>query len=214
VAQWQPRDDEDPWPGELEPEPVKALSDSERFLGDERPVVNVSWHDAMKFCRRLSIRTGKHYTLPSESQWEYACRAGTTTPFHFGATITTELANYDGNYTYGDGPKGEYRQQSTDVASFPANAWGLYDMHGNVWEWCADPCHDNYNQVAEDGRPWLDENAAEDEERLLRGGSWFSLPGNCRSACRDWRHQGYRDDFRGFRVCCLPQDSASLHLNT
>ena len=86
---------------------------------------NVGWEDAMEFCNRLSQRTGRHYTLPSEAQWEYACRAGTSTPFHFGATITPELANYDGSYTYANGPKGEYRKQTTPVGMFPANAWGL-----------------------------------------------------------------------------------------
>ena len=104
VAQWQPADDEDPWPRDLDPDPVAKLS-KEELLGDQRPVVNVNWHDAMEFCHRLRLRTGKHYTLPSEAQWEYACRAGTTTPFHFGATITTELAHYNGNSTYGVAPK-------------------------------------------------------------------------------------------------------------
>ena len=130
--------------------------DPSRFKGVNRPVEQVSWLDAMEFCYRLSQRTGKNYTLPSEAQWEYTCRAGTTTPFHFGATLTPELANYDGNYVYGNGPKGTYREQTTDVASFPANAWGLHDMHGNVWEWCLDKWHDSYEGAPTDGNAWME----------------------------------------------------------
>jgi formylglycine-generating enzyme required for sulfatase activity len=186
--------------------------DPSYIKGSNRPVETVSWHEAVEFCRRLSQRSGKCYGLPSEAQWEYACRAGTTTPFHFGETLTAELANYQATDTYGNGPKGEYRQQTTDVASFPANPWGLHDMHGNVWEWCADHWHDNYTRAPEDGRPWLDEKADKDAFRLLRGGSWYDFPGVCRSAYRYWDHPVNRDDAIGFRVCCLPQDSASLHL--
>ena len=115
------------------------------FKGNNRPVENVSWNDAIAFCQKLSQKTGRYYRLPSEAEWEYACRAGTTTPFYFGETITPDLANYDGNYTYASAPKGVYRQQTTDVGSFPPNAFGLYDMHGNVWEWCQDIWHENYN---------------------------------------------------------------------
>jgi formylglycine-generating enzyme required for sulfatase activity len=93
VAQWQPLADEEPWPLELDPNPVAKLDRAKDFLRDQRPVVTVSWQDAMEFCHRLRVRTGKHYTLPSEAQWDYACRAGTTTPFHFGATLSTDLAN-------------------------------------------------------------------------------------------------------------------------
>jgi len=167
VAQWQQREHEDSvlWPEALDPDPVEKLEEAERFLGERRPVVNVSWHDAMAFCQRLRLRTGKNYTLPSEAQWEYACRAGTTTPFSCGATINTELANYDESQLYEDGQKGEYRQQTTDVASFPANPWGLHDMHGIVWEWCADHWHSSYandlQNAPNDGSPWLDEEMAE-----------------------------------------------------
>jgi formylglycine-generating enzyme required for sulfatase activity len=177
-----------------------------------RPVEQVSWLDAQEFCLRLNERFNKcpgdgfGYCLPSEAQWEYACRAGSTTPFHFGATLTPELANYDGNYTYADGPKGPFRQATTDVVTFPANQWGLNDMHGNVWEWCADHWHDSYNFAPGDHLPWWIPAAPDDHPRLLRGGSWLGIPGNCRSACRSSYHPGDRRDFVGFRVCCLPQD--------
>jgi uncharacterized protein (TIGR02996 family) len=113
-------------------------SNPSTFKGDGHPVEMVSWDDCQEFCRRLSGRDGQRYRLPSEAQWEYACRAGTTTPFHFGATLSTELANYNGNYAYGQGGQGVYRGQTTPVGSFPSNAWGLDDMHGNVWQWCQD----------------------------------------------------------------------------
>ena len=205
VAGWQPLPGEEPWLRELHPDPVSKLNDAERFLGHKRPVVNVSWEEAMEFCRRLSLRTGKHYTLPSEAQWEYACRAKTITPFHFGETISPELANYNGNYTYGDGQKGGYREQTTDAGSFPANAWGLHDMHGNVWEWCADHWHSNYNKAPADGSPWINDKS-NDSGRLLRGGSWSFDPGYCRSAYRGINRPVDQLNDVGFRVCCLPQD--------
>ena len=169
----------------------RALNaDPSNFKGPDRPVESVSWEDAIEFCRRLSKHTRRNYTLPSEAQWEYACRAGSTTPFHFGETLTTDLANYDGNYTYGQGPKGTFRRQTTDVGSFPANAWGLQDMHGNVYEWCGPGWTVKLNQ----------------DSKLLRGGSWPYDPRNCRSAFRLRIHPGYRNHGIGFRVCCLPQD--------
>jgi formylglycine-generating enzyme required for sulfatase activity len=178
--------------------------DPSRFKGANRPVEQVSWFDAMEFCRRLSLRTDKCYSLPSEAQWEYACRAGTATPFHFGATLTPELANYNSKYTYGNGPKGTYREQTSDVGSFPANAWGLQDMHGNEREWCADHWHGSYVFAPGDGQPWLISAVALAEFRLLRGGSWSSDPWYCRSACRIRSDPGFRGDIDGFRVCCLP----------
>ncbi len=143
-----------------------------RFQGENRPVENVSWNDAVEFCKRLSEKTGRTYRLPSEAEWEYAARAGTTTPFYFGETITTDLANYDGNYTYASAPKGEYREQTTDVGKFLPNSFGLYDMCGNVFEWCLDKYHNNYGQAPKDGSAWLEGN---NNRRLLRGGFWPSI---------------------------------------
>ena len=176
------------------------------FKGKNRPVENVSWYDATNFCQKLSKTIGGKYSVPSESQWEYACRAGTTTPFYFGETITTDLANYRGtDYEkwsgyYGKGPKGEYREETTPVGEFPPNAFGLYDMHGNVVEWCADDVHHNYNGAPTDGSVWLN---GDKDKSCLRGGSWVSYPDNCRSAIRDsfGRRVDHGTD-SGFRVVC------------
>ncbi|MBU7582843.1 MAG: SUMF1/EgtB/PvdO family nonheme iron enzyme [Nostoc sp. TH1S01] len=173
-------------------------SDPSRFKGTNRPVERVSWDHAVEFCARLSKKTGKIYRLPSEAEWEYACRAGTTTPFYFGETITTELANYNGNYTYGSAPKGKYREQTTDVGEFPANPFGLFDMCGNVWEWCEDEWHGNYNNAPIDGSAWVNEN--NNQSRLLRGGSWDSYPRYCRSANRGGDGRDGRGNLVGFRV--------------
>ena len=172
-----------------------------RFQGDNRPVEQVSWEEAVEFCQRLSAKTGRNYHLPSEAQWEYACRAETETPFHYGEIITIELANYDAEETYNSSPQGEYRGETTDVGNFPANRWGLSDMHGNVWEWCEDDWHDNYEKAPTDGRAWLEERATEGD-KLRRGGSWYSGPEYCRSAYRNYFTHAYRNDNAGFRVCC------------
>jgi formylglycine-generating enzyme required for sulfatase activity len=172
--------------------------DPSKFKGANRPVEKVSWNHAIEFCARLSNKTGKDYRLPSEAEWEYACRAGTTTPFYFGETITTDLANYNGNYTYGSGIKGQYREQTTDVGIFPPNPFGLFDMHGNIWEWCQDEWHQNYNGAPTDGSAWLTEN--DNHYRLLRGGSWGNVPENCRSANRFYGDPVSRNGFIGFRV--------------
>nr|WP_242025333.1 formylglycine-generating enzyme family protein [Leptolyngbya sp. FACHB-36] len=182
------------------------------FGGGNRPVEWVSWHDAVEFCTRLSKKMGREYRLPSEAEWEYACRAGTTTPFHFGETITTDLANYQGTDleyqgrtylgSYGSGPKGQYRGQTIEVGSFPVNAFGLYDMHGNVYEWCLDYWHENYQGAPIDGSAWIERDGARDAARLLRGGSWGNYPWDCRSAARRWYPADYRNYDISFRVVC------------
>ena len=153
-------------------------ADPSRFKGDNRPVEQVNWFDAVEFCQRLSEYTKRNYRLPSEAEWEYACRAGTNTPFHFGETMTSELStNYEelNGQSYGAGTKGTKRGETTEVGSFGvANGFGLYDMHGNVREWCADECHDNYQRATTDGSAWIDEKLDDNDNRsrLLRGGSW------------------------------------------
>jgi formylglycine-generating enzyme required for sulfatase activity len=180
---------------ELDPDPSN-------FKGDNRPVERVSWYDAVEFCDRLSQYTGRTYRLPSEAEWEYACRAGTTTPFHFGETITTDLVNYNGNYTYGQGSKGVYRKETTEVGSFGvANNFGLYDMHGNVWELCQDDWHSDYKGAPIDGSAWLN-NEEDNNGKLLRGGSWGNNPENCRSAYRDSNSLDNNNNNIGFRVVC------------
>jgi formylglycine-generating enzyme required for sulfatase activity len=182
---------------DLNPAHFKDRPDSDR-----RPVEQVSWYDAVEFCGRLSKLTGREYRLPSEAEWEYACRAGTTTPFYFGETITGELANYRASNAYAGEPKGEYREQTTPVGQFPPNAFGLYDMHGNVWEWCADTWHDNYHVAPTDGSVWIENG--NDNRSPLRGGSWGYGPVICRSAIRsDVFRRGYRYNFLGFRVVCV-----------
>jgi formylglycine-generating enzyme required for sulfatase activity len=218
-AQWRAIATLDPIQQELNPEPS-------HFKGDNRPVEQVSWYDTLEFCARLSRHTGKNYRLPSEAEWEYACRAGTTTPFHFGETISTDLANYDGKDekygAYGRGLRGEYRRETTDVDSFKvANAFGLSDLHGNVWEWCLDPWHSNYEGAPNDGRVWdggkeklyediltnLNTLLQDQRNHVIRGGSWDSYPRLCRSASRlnfspDFDYFNY-----GFRVLCVPPRS-------
>jgi len=162
------------------------------------PVENVSWEEANAFCLKLSLKTGKTYRLPSEAEWEYACRAGTTTPFYFGETITPELVNYNGNYNYVAGPKGVYREKTTPVGSFPPNDFGLFDMHGNVWEWCADVWHDNYHGAPTDGSVW--ETGGDHSYRLLRGGSWHDNAVWCRAAYRSGSTPDCRGNSVGLRV--------------
>ncbi len=177
---------------------IDLQPDPSNFKGANRPVEKVSWYEAVEFCARLSKATGREYRLPSEAEWEYACRAGTTTPFHFGETISPELANYNGNYAYASGSEGIYREQTTEVGSFSANAFGLYDMHGNVCEWCADHWHNSYDGAPTDGSVWLSEN--ENYSPILRGGSWDSIPWLCRSAYRSCGMPEVRYDSFGFRV--------------
>ncbi len=174
--------------------------DPSSFKGDNLPVETVSWEEAVEFCARLSQKTGRMYRLPSEAEWEYAARAGTTTPFAFGETITPEIVNYDGNYPYASAPKGEYRGKTVEVGSLGvANAFGLFDMHGNVWEWCEDHWHVSYKGAPDDGSAWVDMSAS-GSNRVIRGGSWGNYAVACRSANRNRITPGDRDYFLGFRL--------------
>lgn len=162
------------------------------YKGDKLPVDSVSWNDAVEFCQKLSAKTGREYRLPNEAEWEYACRAGTTTLFSYGDNITPELVNYDGIVPYGSAPRGVYRGSPTEVGSFAPNGFGLYDMEGNIWEWCADIYHDNYNGAPTDGSAWLDSYkpsvnvslGPNQSFRVLRGGSYGLQSNYCRAASR------------------------------
>jgi formylglycine-generating enzyme required for sulfatase activity len=183
------------------------------FEDNDRPVEQINWYEAVEFCARLGEPTEHHYRLPTEAEWEYACRANTTTPFHFGRTITTDLANYSGvdweyqgklcnQGSYGRGPHGEDRRETTPVGSFKVgNAFGLSDLHGNVREWCVDYWHDNYEGAPTDGTAWL--QGGDSSKRVLRGGSWNVGPKKCRSSYR----VKYSADASlydvGFRVVCV-----------
>ncbi|MGD9209460.1 MAG: formylglycine-generating enzyme family protein [Desulfobacteraceae bacterium] len=166
-----------------------------RFKGADRPVESISWEDCQIFIDRLNVAIpGLDICLPTEAQWEYACRAGTTTPFHFGETITTDQVNFNGNYPYNDGLKGEYRKQTVTVKTFSCNSWGLYEMHGNVWEWCADwygpyPKETVVNPTGPN----------QGKRRVLRGGSWIGVARNVRSALRYRNDPADRLDLNGLR---------------
>ncbi|KAB8045069.1 bifunctional serine/threonine-protein kinase/formylglycine-generating enzyme family protein [Janthinobacterium aquaticum] len=165
---------------------------------DLHPVVGVSWNDAQLYLAWLGEKTGQRYRLPSEAEWEYACRAGSRTAFHTGETISTEQANYDGLYIYNGGERGQYRGGTTAQGVFAPNAWGLYDMHGNVWEWVQDSVHDNYQGAPVDGSAW--EDGADSSRRILRGGSWLYHPRYLRSALRNGYSAVLSNDIVGFRV--------------
>jgi formylglycine-generating enzyme required for sulfatase activity len=176
--------------------------DPSHFKGNNLPVESVSWYDASEFCARLSYHTKREYRLPSEAEWEYACRAGTITPFHFGETITTDLANYNGDYPYDRGSKGIYRGNTTPVDMFPPNAFGLYGMHGNVLEWCMDHDLTDYKGAPTNGSAWLIERAVIDASRIARGGSFYFSAQDCRSAYRHSLYSDYHDFQTGFRIAC------------
>ena len=168
---------------------IDLRSKPSHFKGANLPVENVSWHDAQEFCARISKATGKLYRLPSEAEWEYACRANTTTLYYFGDTITTDLVNHNNKYG-----------QTTDVGKFPPNAFGLYDMHGNVWEWCEDGWHENYINAPtwpNNNIPWISQS---DNKRMLRGGQWYLNPSYCRSASRSYNNGDRRNKDNGFRL--------------
>jgi formylglycine-generating enzyme required for sulfatase activity len=164
-------------------------SSPSRFKGDDLPVEQVNWHQATEFCQRLSIKTQKNYHLPSEAQWEYACRAETTTAYHFGDQLTTELANYERSVG-----------QTTAVGTYPANRWGLFDMHGNVWEWCQDHWHDNYEGAPSDGSAFVE--GGDSKYRVHRGGSWYFNPRSSSSTYRFFNEPGRDLNDFGLRVCC------------
>nr|WP_287359857.1 formylglycine-generating enzyme family protein [Moorena sp. SIO3B2] len=203
--------------------------DPSRFKGDNRPIERINWYEAVEFCDRLSQLTGREYRLPSEAQWEYACRGvreplnlengESYPPFYCGETITGQLANYNASRTYWYKPRGERSKGTTPVGEFLPNPFGLYDMHGNVWEWCLDDWHNNYKDAPTDGSAWIDNNepenvnsknksySAKNEDNIsysvLRGGSWNYNPNLCRSAFRYFSlGRDYRDYINGFRVLC------------
>lgn len=166
--------------------------------GKSHPITHVSWFDAVEFCDRLSQKTDKVYRLPTEAEWEYACRAKTTTSFHFGQSISSDLANYD---PYGSEPRGINRKATIAVDSLQvANGFGLFDMHGNVWEWCLDHWHDNYNNAPTTGDVWLNNHEA--QTRVIRGGSWLNDPSMCRSASRLYKNADELLKHISFRIVC------------
>jgi formylglycine-generating enzyme required for sulfatase activity len=178
-----------------------------QFQGqDDLPVETVSWDDCVAFCGRLGEKTGRRFRLPTEAEWEYACRAGTTTPFSFGRTVTDGQANYDGRSAYGQPDssdwypiEGLFRRRTTPAGSFPPNAWGLYDLHGNVGEWCRDLY--GYLSVEDQEDP---QGVHLGEARVVRGGGWFDRPNRCRSAYRYAAEPGRRSHDTGCRVLLCP----------
>jgi len=167
-----------------------------RFKGAGRAVEQADWNDAVDFCSEVSQKTGKRVRLPTEAEWEYACRAGTTTPFNTGETISTDQANFNGEETYSGGLKGQYRRETISAGSFKPNAFGLHDMHGGVWEWCSDWYSDSYAD-AEKTDP---QGPTSGVVRVLRGGSWRSVPRLCRSGVREWGAPWRTSSYDGFRV--------------
>ena len=172
------------------------------FTGDTLPVDSVSWVDAKEFCRRLSRKIDKQVRLPSEAEWEYACRAGTTTPFTYGDGVTTAQVNYCGSFAYWSStPEGEFRGTTVPVHNFKPNRWGLYQMLGNVWEWCEDIRHDDYNGAPADGSAWIING--KEHYRVCRGGSWQTLGKYGRSACRNFSDSSGSSQ-EGFRIVVSP----------
>ncbi|MGF1547361.1 MAG: SUMF1/EgtB/PvdO family nonheme iron enzyme [Thiotrichales bacterium] len=170
----------------------RKLSGDAGWGRGKRPVINVSWNDAQIYCEWLKEQTGRVYRLPSEAEWEYACRANTVTRFHFGNSLSTSDANFN------DSTPSTFRKRTLPVGSLPANAFGLCEMHGNVWEWCQDRHHDSYRGAPMDGESWEDGDKI---YRVRRGGSWFVSPTVCRCAYRGFGDPNDRRDIVGFRVC-------------
>jgi formylglycine-generating enzyme required for sulfatase activity len=173
--------------------------------GDNLPVEYISWNDAQEFCRKLSQITGREYRLPSEAEWEYACRAGTTTEFAFGDSLSSDQANFDGDRPYGGAPEGIDRRETTPVGSFQPNGFGLYDMHGNVSEWCEDWYHDSYNGAPTDGSAWL--SGGEQKYRVVRGGDGSAAASALRSASRDRDRPHAQFSYCGFRIVAVSRAS-------
>lgn len=167
------------------------------FGGDNLPVENVNWYEAGRFLKKLSEKTNLKFRLPTEAEWEYACRAGTTTPFNVGDTLDSDLANYNAKDPYADGIVGPYLKHTTDVGSYAPNAFGLYDMHGNVWEWCYDRYDKDYYKKTQPIDP---QGSSDGKERVIRGGAWNEKPYKCRSADRNHRRPGHNQKHIGFRV--------------
>ncbi|MCI0665361.1 MAG: formylglycine-generating enzyme family protein [Acidobacteria bacterium] len=179
----------------------ELISDPSNFKGGNRPVEKVSWEDAIEFCDRLSRATGRKYRLPTEAEWEYAARAGTSTQFHFGDAVSSDWSNFQGKFVFGSSPKGDFKQQTVPVASFGiANAFGLYDMHGNVWEWCQDRWHENYVSAPADGQVWEAEKDSIAYLKTIRGGGWDSPGAELRSSARNRVTSTIRLSNLGFRV--------------
>jgi formylglycine-generating enzyme required for sulfatase activity len=182
---------------------------SRKSTNDRRPVERVSWYDAISFCAKLSEKSGRNYTLPSEAQWEYACKAGSQSPFYCGATIIAELANIRVSRTNAKSININHRSETSPVAKFPANPWGLHDMHGNIEEWCLDHWNSRYHGASNNGTARLAPRTGDEDEeeshKVLRGGSWLKVfPWNCRSFSRNHQIPDYSDSSIGFRVVCLP----------
>jgi formylglycine-generating enzyme required for sulfatase activity len=208
--------------GLLQKVAIDLNPDPSHFKGANRPVEQVTWHEAEEFCLRLSKFTDLQYRLPTEAEWEYACRAGTSTPFHFGTTILPELANYDGRTTYANNPISSNRGETNPIDYFNvANEWGLCDIHGNIWEWCQDSWHRNYIGAPDNSSEWIVKisgatnilrggsrasyqyDAPGDmENKVIRGGSWYADPRGCRSAFRFPRNPFDQNFDLGFRVAC------------
>jgi formylglycine-generating enzyme required for sulfatase activity len=174
--------------------------------GDDLPVESVSWHDAVEFCDRLSRHTKRQYRLPSEAEWEYACRAGTTTAFYYGQTLTPTIANYRHNISYNNGPTEKtYPGHTTTVRQYPyPNAWGLSDMHGNVFEWCADDWQSHYEGTPSNGTAWTTQTPEANSNKVIRSGAWDCDPQNCRSAHRNNVYASETLINIGFRIVCSP----------
>ncbi len=167
------------------------------FKGARRPVEKITWYDAVEFCRQLSNKTGHIYRLPTEAEWEYACRGGTSTPFHFGETVIADLVNYNGNSPYAAAPKGRARGATSEVGIFLPNAFGLFDMHGNIWEWCQDWFDAHYYEDSPTENPKGPKTGA---YRVIRGGSWDSMAHSCRSANRRFGAPSSHCNYLGFRL--------------